>query len=341
MTLKPSPNRGGRLEWLDALKGFAIFAVVLGHVLLGYVENNAFPEENQRMKAIMQWIYIWHMPLFFAISGYAYSLSCLKDGKADIGKIRKKAINLLIIYLFFSIALGGLKIIFSAFVDNPMDITELLKGIIFPNTLMWYLWVLILFYLVFPKVAYMNPVGVSVVMATLFLFGRYMDKNIELRLCFRNFLCCAAYFYMGIYLQKGKRKEGLEKLCFGAVVILGLLYFLFYNRYRELPVLTHAVIEGVYAAAVIVAAFSGFSFGVKREICLCKAGKASMVIYLLHTYIVTAVKVAVIRSGFGSAVMAITGTWLIAVLTTCVIWYISNKVRWIGFFFHPLEKSEK
>lgn len=35
-----------RIEWLDALKGVAIIAVVFGHSLLGYTENNAFGEYN-------------------------------------------------------------------------------------------------------------------------------------------------------------------------------------------------------------------------------------------------------------------------------------------------------
>lgn len=31
-----------RIIWLDALKGFTIIFVVLGHILLGYTENNVF-----------------------------------------------------------------------------------------------------------------------------------------------------------------------------------------------------------------------------------------------------------------------------------------------------------
>ena len=43
-----------RLDWLDILKGIGIFSVVVGHVL--------------------QWryVYCYHIPLFFLISGYTY-----------------------------------------------------------------------------------------------------------------------------------------------------------------------------------------------------------------------------------------------------------------------------
>ena len=31
-----------RIEWLDSLKGFAIFLVVVGHVVLGYLRAGIF-----------------------------------------------------------------------------------------------------------------------------------------------------------------------------------------------------------------------------------------------------------------------------------------------------------
>lgn len=35
---KINKGRAQRIEWIDALKGFAILSVVLGHALLGYGE---------------------------------------------------------------------------------------------------------------------------------------------------------------------------------------------------------------------------------------------------------------------------------------------------------------
>ena len=50
-----------RIEWLDALKGVAIIAVVFGHSLLGYTENNAFGEYNDFFFQLKDWIYIWQI----------------------------------------------------------------------------------------------------------------------------------------------------------------------------------------------------------------------------------------------------------------------------------------
>lgn len=55
-----------RIEYIDILRGFAIFLVTLGHVLekSGYHESSLFA-----------FIYSFHMPLFFCISGYVCALS--------------------------------------------------------------------------------------------------------------------------------------------------------------------------------------------------------------------------------------------------------------------------
>lgn len=46
---------GSRAEWIDVLKGIGIILVVIGHV-----NTKGF---------LVQWLYTFHMPLFFALSG--------------------------------------------------------------------------------------------------------------------------------------------------------------------------------------------------------------------------------------------------------------------------------
>lgn len=57
-----------RNESVDALKGLLIFTVVLGHVLLGSLDENP----------IRYLIYSFHMPAFFFISGYLLNIDKLK-----------------------------------------------------------------------------------------------------------------------------------------------------------------------------------------------------------------------------------------------------------------------
>ncbi|WP_054655013.1 acyltransferase family protein [Secundilactobacillus silagei] len=61
----PQPvKKRKRIVWLDIAKGIGMFAVVCGHNLKSYVEQN--PDSRY----LYNFVYWWHMPLFFLISGF-------------------------------------------------------------------------------------------------------------------------------------------------------------------------------------------------------------------------------------------------------------------------------
>ena len=73
---------------IDIAKGILIFLVVLGHA----------PEGSD---AVHKYIYWFHMPAFFVISGlFLRETFCLRE------EVKKKALRLLVPYLVFSIVIG-------------------------------------------------------------------------------------------------------------------------------------------------------------------------------------------------------------------------------------------
>ena len=60
------------IRWIDNLKGFGILLVVIGHTV---------PREG-----LGQWIYAFHMPLFFFISGFLLSKKMEKGYVVEIRK---------------------------------------------------------------------------------------------------------------------------------------------------------------------------------------------------------------------------------------------------------------
>jgi fucose 4-O-acetylase-like acetyltransferase len=62
------PTLPGRIAWLDNAKSIGIFFVVLGHTLRGLLSSQIL-EPSPLLEGIDQWIYAFHMPLFFFISG--------------------------------------------------------------------------------------------------------------------------------------------------------------------------------------------------------------------------------------------------------------------------------
>ena len=61
-----------RINWIDFGKGFTIFLVLLGHVFLGLYESGKFPSYDKVLITITSQIYIFHIPVFFALSGFFF-----------------------------------------------------------------------------------------------------------------------------------------------------------------------------------------------------------------------------------------------------------------------------
>ncbi len=103
-----------RLNYLDVSKGIGILLVVLAHIY-------AFNSEINR-ELLVTWIYSFHMPLFFIISGMLLKYKNENDvKKVIISRIK----GLLISYLFFSLLSIIVKIIINGF-DKNMVIWDLI-----------------------------------------------------------------------------------------------------------------------------------------------------------------------------------------------------------------------
>lgn len=84
-----------RIVEIDSLKGFAIFLVIAGHAIIVYPIN--LQQQFVWCGFLQRFIYMFHMPLFFMISGFCFSYY------GDYVKfIKKKIERLLIPYLAFS-----------------------------------------------------------------------------------------------------------------------------------------------------------------------------------------------------------------------------------------------
>ena len=72
-----------REEFIDIAKGIAILCVIIGHTW-----KNAYPAD----KRLMVFIYSFHMPLFFILSGW-----CLKSTDVKISSVIVKKIKQLVV----------------------------------------------------------------------------------------------------------------------------------------------------------------------------------------------------------------------------------------------------
>jgi acyltransferase len=114
----PSANR---LYWIDNLKAVAIFLMVLGHT------NNSVAF----IPRLITYIYSFHMPLFFFISGMTFRPEKYQSLKEIISK---KSATLLLPYFFFSFIGYGLYLINDYEHFSVYSFGEILFRIIYADT---------------------------------------------------------------------------------------------------------------------------------------------------------------------------------------------------------------
>ena len=112
---------------LSLLSSLGIILVVIGHSLpsrFSY-DNNLFLNE------VISWIYTFHMPLFFYISGYLWIRFKKEFFFTDL---KAKSLRLLVPYLFFSIPAFFIKALLNEFATRKVDISfeDFFISIFFP-----------------------------------------------------------------------------------------------------------------------------------------------------------------------------------------------------------------
>lgn len=277
----PLTQNSKRIDWIDMAKGYGMIAVIISHLCLG---------------PLKLWLYTFHMPLFFFLSGYVFS------NKDKFGIfLKKKSRSLLLPYFSLGIPMVLFAVLFSLF-KNTFSVEEtigLLKAFIIQKRV-WTLWYIaclfflnIIFYLITTFVKRKAVVGIITALCA--VGGLCYYKAGGLALPWNIDACFTALpFFFGGYalkLNSDKAENILKKkyagfisfVVFGGInVVFGALNIIttekglemFYNEYAN-PVFTYiSAFAGIFAVII----FSGF-FTLKP---IRYIGENSLVYYAWH-----------------------------------------------------------
>lgn len=125
-------TKDNRIEWIDTAKGIGLLLVIFGHLHVPYVAS---------------WIYFFHMPLFFFLSGVVYS-----GGKYTFYQyIIKRIKSLIIPYFTFACIIWLFYVVVNCFVGAENSLygsnIDMLKGLIVQEHF-WTIWFLTALFLV-------------------------------------------------------------------------------------------------------------------------------------------------------------------------------------------------
>jgi len=263
------------------LKGFSIFLVVFGHF---YASTFVVPgfDVARRM------VYLFHMPLFMAISGFLFELS----PPLPLGALlAKKFQRLLVPYLTLSAVIWGAKSIAAALSFNlqrAITSADWVAVALYPHhgfaVFLWYLYTL---FVIFVLVGILQKFRVPLwAMGLLALGARFMPLPREfcLNLVGNHWI----YFVLGMALSHVRRREGLFRH--------GLLTVGVAAAWSEFAVLAWLAITGsgravhwselaASLAGILASWLTSVHPTLNRSLWLRRLGRTSASIYLLHTLV--------------------------------------------------------
>lgn len=128
-----------RVDWVDTAKGLGIVLVVLGHVMRGLGSAHLM-SWTSTIEFIDLWIYSFHMPLFFFLSGLFLFGSATKRPFSDFSSDKLRTIAYP--YFIWSILTILLKSILGPIPNTPRDLSDVSLIAFSPIEQFWFLYVL-------------------------------------------------------------------------------------------------------------------------------------------------------------------------------------------------------
>lgn len=280
----------GRISWVDTAKGIGLICVILGHLHIRYIDT---------------WVYTFHIPLFFFLSGVVFSGS--KYSFKDF--LNKKFKTLIIPYFFLGIGIYLFNAIILFIEKQPStEYINMLKKFLVQEHY-WTIWYLACLF--FVEIGYYlinillkeNKLVVSIVSLIICIFGllRYrfglgsLPWNIDVAFVAQFFFHCGYLFK----LSESKIKSWYFKFkssnyqSYLIILVTLIINFLFAVLCIKLSRSSLDMSVGLYGNEIctFISAFAGIFMTIKvADLISCKfltyMGQNTMVIFGWHSRIV-------------------------------------------------------
>lgn len=275
---------------MDIARGIGIFLVVLGH---------SFPDAQFNGSVfyayIYRFIYSFHMPLFFIISGFfaykIYEISTLKSyGRFVYGKFKR----LMIPYISVSLIAVPIKLYMNNYAVRPIKLNDLIMNIIFypldiPIQYFWFIYTLFFMFAVAPLFKKL-PLNITLVITL--MLNLFFTKQVGFMYIY-GIVHYLFYFFFGIYLNSVYKSWSSIKnkqimIVIFSVIIVTLNLKLFQPTKTMYPY--HNLITSLFGSGIFLMLSNLIVNGSVGRL-FKNIGKYSYDIYLLSWFFQTGVRV--------------------------------------------------
>lgn len=200
-----------RKEWIDISKGIGIILVVIGHVV-------------SEQSIALRFIDLFHMPLFFIISGYLFNESNVRSFSTfSIGRVKRLLVPFSFFLIIPALYYGMTKGAWRYFYEWPIN------EIVFADPPIWFLFVLFWVSLIY----FFKPCRNIIVLAFVTLFFLAISRYFHV-MCYIDTIAISSLFYA---IGNKMRNFNMEALGHnkGLIALLLIAFMMADVLYEPLP----------------------------------------------------------------------------------------------------------
>lgn len=321
-----------RIGWVDFGKGITIFLVLLVHVIEGVYKTGNYDQYNDLSRILMGLIFTFIMSVFFSLSGYLYKVP--ETLKGYLQSMKKKAVNLFIPYVLFSIVYVTMQ----HMGNNVHDLNSWGSLALIYKEPIGYLWFLYVLFFIFLLVGFFDLLKVNTywqltIYLGFFITSQLLDMPYVLSGTFTWTIC----FYIGYMIRTLKiviSKKMMIPLI--SVLLLGWLYQ--YNLggdwYQTNALAFKNVITKLVSIPISIRLFSNTKKNAFVDY-FTRYGKYSLIIYLVHAPVTSVIRIILLRTGVLNYFVLIIGISVITWYISLAVCWMSDRFTWVNRIFYP------
>jgi fucose 4-O-acetylase-like acetyltransferase len=308
-----------RVTWIDAAKGFSIALVVFGHVLGGTLARGWLDDAGP-WKMVYDYIYLFHMPLFFMVAGF-FCIEAMR--KSPVNALLAKIGSIAWPYLVWNVLVAAaLMPIAGMFMSNPANVSwsEWLSKAV-RGELSWFLWTLFVLQVILIPLARIPAWILFVVSLAALTFLPQPPLG-----AFANVVRFAPFLLFGAMIHPilGRLSiAGRWPHCAAAIaafLLIALAYQFGLTSYALVSVVCG--ILGSLASILLVQCLPN-ALGQKL---LPSLGLASLAIFVLHPYFQGAAREIITRTAGSSPYLQLLMVTTVAIAGSFAVWQAAERL---------------
>ena len=327
-------NHSNRLKWVDYAKGVGIVLVVYGHVLREIRPvKGLFVEYADFFEFSDKFVYSFHMPLFFMLSGYFFMSSLYKKDFL-LDKIK----GLVYPFIIWSLLQTSAEILisyFSPYTNTQTPLTELITCLVIPRDQFWFLYALF-FITVINYFLFRINVAAGIYFSIILWVGYVLLRRFVPD-TFNNTFQFLIFFNIGILFSQSRKfivVIGRGKfLLAGAIVFAAIEYFYFLGFFPFNSIILSKFLVGV-AGSLLIIQLSRLAVAANFLPILSYIGKRSLPIYLAHMLVASGTRILLLKilKVDNLLVNCVIGT-LTGILLPLLLYSIVSKNEYTAWLF--------